>query len=299
MKNIGLLTLFILVLCFSNDLPAQNNALLIKFGLIADIQYCDCDAANNRYYRNSLPKLDEAIEYFNKNDVQFTINLGDLSDRNPASLDTIMLRLKRLDKKVYNTTGNHDYNGITDNKYLFKKLKMPSEYYSFKKGKWQFIILNTNEIASYANVEGTYKEGELHEMQSRIKEEKRNNGAPWNGGISKKQMQWLQKELEKAQKKAQNVIVFSHHPLYPEMGLTALNDKEILDLIGKYSCVKALFAGHHHVGAFGYYNNIPSVTVQGIVETENENAYGIVEIYSDKIVLNGKGRMKSYEFQLE
>lgn len=291
-------TLLVSVLYFGIHLSAQDNVPLIKFGLIADIQYCDCDNANKRFYRNSLSKLDEAINYFNKNNVHFILNLGDLSDRNPASLDTIMLRLKKLDKKAYNTTGNHDYNGITNNKLLFKKLKMPSEYYSFQKGNWQFIVLNTNEIASYANVGGTEKEKELLAMQEKIKQEKRNNGAPWNGGISQKQMQWLKKELDTAKKKGENVLVFSHHPLYPEMGLTALNDREILKLIADYPNVKAMFAGHHHEGAFDYYKNIPSVTVQGMVETENENAYGIVEIYSDKIVLNGKGRMKSYEFQL-
>jgi len=296
MKNIAYILLFTF---FTIQLSSQSKQPLIKFGLIADIQYCDCDDAINRSYRNSLKKLTEAIDYLNNENVQFTINLGDLSDRNPASLDTVMLRLKRLDKKVYNTTGNHDYNGMTDNNFLFKKLNMLSEYYSFKKGNWQFIILNTNEIASYANVEGTEKEKELQAMQELIKQEKRNNGAPWNGGIGTNQLQWLKKQLYNAQKKGENVIIFSHHPLYPEMGLTALNDREILNLIGQYSCVKAMFAGHHHAGAFGQYQNIPSVTVEGMVERANENAYGIVEIYDDKIVLNGKGRMKSYEFQLE
>jgi hypothetical protein len=41
------------------------------------------------------------------------------------------------------------------------------------------------------------------------------------------------------------------------------------------------------------YKNIPVVTVEGVVETENENAFGIVKIYDNKIILEGKGRMTS------
>lgn len=47
---------------------------------------------------------------------------------------------------------------------------MPSEYYSFKKGDWVFIMLNTNEIASYANIAGTPKENEWNRMQEQIKQ---------------------------------------------------------------------------------------------------------------------------------
>ena len=57
-------------------------------------------------------------------------------------------------------------------------------------------------------------------------------------------------------------------------------------------------AGHHHAGAFGYYKNIPLITLEGMVETENQNAYAIVEISQDHLLVKGQGRASSYSFKL-
>ncbi|GHT07392.1 hypothetical protein AGMMS49525_16510 [Bacteroidia bacterium] len=281
------------------NVSAQKNQPLIRFGLIADIQYADCDPAINRFYRNSLKKTDDAVSCFNEQKVQFTINLGDVADRNFAELDTVFKHLARLEKKLYNTTGNHDYKGVTNNAILYEKFDMPSEFYFFWEKNWIFILLNTNEIASYANVAGTEKEQELSEMRSRIKSSGGIQGAEWNGGIGANQMKWFNDLLSKAEKSGDNVLVFSHHPLYPQTGFTALNNMEILETIGRYSCVKAVFSGHHHAGGFAYYKNIPVITVEGVVETENDNSFGIVKIYDDQIVLEGKGRMTSRTLKLQ
>ena len=66
--------------------------------------------------------------------------------------------------------------------------------------------------------------------------------------------------LKKCEKKGLSVLIFSHHPLYPQSDFSALNGNEIVDTLSKYSCVKAAFSGHHHAGAFGYYKNIPLIT---------------------------------------
>lgn len=289
-----LIALLVLLNCFcvENVLSQQPS---IRFGLIADVQYGDCDTHGSRYYRNSIKKLESCVTDLNNRKVQFTIALGDFVDRNPADLAPVVSCLKKLNAKVYNTTGNHDYKGFTDNKKLFKKLNMPDEYYSFKKGDWRFILLNTNEIASYSNSKDTWKEKELSVLLERINTTGRNNAQDWNGGISSKQMQWLKSSLENAQKKGEKVLIFSHNPLYPPTEFTALNDQEILDTIAAFSCVKGVFSGHHHTGAFAYYKEIPCITTEGMIETETENAYGIVEIHTDRIVLTGYGRTKSYE----
>ena len=78
--------------------------------------------------------------------------------RKNSDLEVIKQHLSQLNHKIYHLTGNHDYEGVTSNSVLYKQLDMPSEYYSFKKGDWIFIMLNTNEIASYANIAGTPKE---------------------------------------------------------------------------------------------------------------------------------------------
>ena len=291
-------TLIVLIVgCLINAAFSQNDPI-IRFGLIADVQYCDCETNGSRFYRNSLGKLESAVVDLNKQQVQFTINLGDLVDRNPEDMDAVLERQQVLDGEVYNTLGNHDYEGISDNKKLFRKLGMPNDYYSFKKESWRFIMLNTNEIAAYSNMRGKKKEKELADMLENIHKRNRNNGKDWNGGVSNKQLKWLKKLLRKSQSNNENVLVFSHHPFYPAEGFTALNDQEVLDTVSEFSCVKGLISGHHHVGAFDFYEDIPCITVEGMVETKRENAYAIVDIYEDKLLISGEGRAKSYELNL-
>lgn len=277
-------------------LQVAANTPIVRFGLVADTQYADVAPRGNRYYNISLKKLQEAIDNFNDERVDFAINLGDMIDRNPADLDLVMNIHNNLKGKLYAIPGNHDYSGFVDNNMLFKKLKMPAEYYSFTRKKWRFIMLNTNEVASYANIEASNKEKELAAMKDSIESRGRNNFQTYNGGISKMQMLWLLDQLTQAEKKGENVIVCTHHPLYPETELTALNDKEILETLTAFTSVKLVLSGHHHVGGFGTYEGIPCVTAEGMLETE-DNAYGIVEIYEDKILILGKGRMTSREIK--
>src|SRR5690554_695674 len=178
----------LIVGCLINAAFSQNDPI-IRFGLIADVQYCDCETNGSRFYRNSLSKLESAVVDLNKQEVQFTINLGDLVDRNPEDLDAVLSRQQLLKEQVYNILGNHDYEGIDNNKKLYKKLDLPHDYYSFKKEGWRFIILNTNEVATYSNIGGTWKEKELAIMLDNIRRRNRSNGKEWNGGISSKQME--------------------------------------------------------------------------------------------------------------
>lgn len=272
---------------------AQSAEPLLRFGLIADIQYADCETAGTRYYRNSLPKLEAAIKEFNTLPLDFVVNLGDLIDRDPNDYAAVLERLGKSKARVYNTTGNHDYGGTADNAALYRMLGMPDSYYTFSRKGWKFIVLNTNEVASYANPDAVLQ-AELAQMQERIRTEGRNNGAEWNGGISWKQLEWLRKELIRAQRKGERVIVLAHHPVYPANGLTALNDTEIVDLLVQFSAVKVYINGHHHPGAFGRMGHIPFVTTEGMIETEAENAYGLVEVFDDRIVIEGRGRTRSY-----
>ncbi|MDR2916278.1 MAG: metallophosphoesterase [Tannerella sp.] len=267
----------------------------IRFGIIADIQYCDCETRGNRFYRNSLAKLASCINDLNTENVEFTVNLGDLVDRETKeNLDSVLPLLNKLNNKIYNIAGNHDYGDISDNKDLYAQLGMPAPYYSFVRKGWRFIMLNTNEVASYSNIKGTPLEDELKRMMDKIRKTGRKNGESYNGGISKKQLKWLRNELKSAEKEKEKVIVFSHHPLYAAPGFTALNDLEIIKVLSSFSCVKAVISGHHHSGDFGTYKKIPFITTEGMIETEKESAYGIVTIYSDRIIITGKGRTKSY-----
>lgn len=274
-------------------LKAQQQKPLLRFGLIADIQYADVDTRGSRFYRHSLRKLDSCIRDFNREKIPFIINLGDITDRNPADLQPVLDILNTSGSPVHHTTGNHDYAGVTANDALYKKLGMPAAYYTFKKGQWRFIILNTNEVASYANIKGSWKEKELEVMIKNIKAGNRHNAQEYNGGISSRQLAWLKQLLNQAERKEEHVLIFSHHPFACADGLTALNDREVMALVSKFGCVKALIAGHHHSGAFCGQQSPPVIVAEGMVETADKNAYGIISLYQDRLELKGYGRMTS------
>mmetsp|Transcript_22905 Transcript_22905/g.29665 ORF Transcript_22905/g.29665 Transcript_22905/m.29665 type:complete len:259 (-) Transcript_22905:6-782(-) len=66
---------------------SSSESPLLKFGIIADIQYADVDDAENfaktekRFYRGSLEGASQAVKrWSNENDIQFIAQLGDLID---------------------------------------------------------------------------------------------------------------------------------------------------------------------------------------------------------------------------
>ena len=104
-------------------MPAdQGRKPLFTFGIIADVQYCDCEPEGTRYYRLSTGKLREAMNTFRSDSVKFVVNLGDLIDRDYKSYKPVLDIMDSSGLKVYHLTGNHDYS--VDNRYK-KRLPVP------------------------------------------------------------------------------------------------------------------------------------------------------------------------------
>ncbi len=68
--------------------------------------------------------------------------------------------------------------------------------------------------------------------------------------------------------------------------------------MGYTDTVKGVVGGHHHSGHYGEYSGLPFITTEGMIETADTNAYGIVTIYpDDRIELWGVGRTRSHTIQ--
>ncbi len=50
----------------------NENKLKISFGIIADVQYCECVPQGTRFYSNSLKKLAECTRDFNARELRYT-----------------------------------------------------------------------------------------------------------------------------------------------------------------------------------------------------------------------------------
>lgn len=293
MLNMRLLLLFVLFSVLHFNLDAQQVKDPVQIGLIADPQYADKEVSGTRYYRNALLKLDTAVSVLNRESLDFSVVMGDFVDQGIKDLPAVMSRLQRLKSPVYGLLGNHDYVDAPDKDSLFLHFSMPSSYYKWDLEDWTFIILNTNELSEYSTNEGSAAFEDWKKLNKNLKDQGRKNAAPWNGGISTIQLSWLQEQLAEAEAASRDIVIFTHHPLFPENGFETLNNREILAVIEKHPRVRAVISGHHHEGNFAWYKGFPMITLEGMIETESQNAYGIMRLFSDRIEIEGSDRLTS------
>jgi len=89
----------------------MSSTPLFRFGVVADPQYADLEPnlTLNRYPANSLVKLREAIEEFNRHELAFVVTLGDIIDREWKSFDAILPVYETLRHPKHFLLGNHDF----------------------------------------------------------------------------------------------------------------------------------------------------------------------------------------------
>ncbi|OES45465.1 hypothetical protein BA724_17490 [Domibacillus iocasae] len=265
-----------------------NKKPSFEFGLITDIQYCDCDEAGVRYYRNSISKLQEATAELNQHDLKFTVQMGDMIDRNLDSFNTILPYFNKIEGPKYNVLGNHDFAVPTDQ--VIDILDMKNQYYDFAEKGWRFVVLDTNDLSLYANEPGSAKYQQAEKMYNQLKASGAKNAQTWNGGVSSEQMTWLHNVLKKSAKKNEKVVVIGHHPVYPANEHNAWNDADITRELESAGNVVAYFNGHNHAGNYNEKNGIKYVTFQGMLDTPDTNAYSVIQVFKDRLEIDGFGR---------
>lgn len=106
---------------------------------------------------------------------------------------------------------------------------------------------------------------------------------------------------QQAESARETVVVFSHVPAHPDStsrecadACLIWNFDEVLQILRRHkSVVRVFFAGHDHFGGYArdQGSGIHFVTLQGVIETAlNDNAYATVEVFRDRVLVNGKGR---------
>jgi manganese-dependent ADP-ribose/CDP-alcohol diphosphatase len=275
------------------NMSAQSEKPIFSFGIIADVQYADYAPAGTRYYRSSTEKLKDALKTLKNDSVSFIINLGDLIDKDYVSFKHVTDIIESSQIETHHVAGNHDYSVENRYKKLLPVLTPTKKgYYSFLKDNFRFILLNGNEISTYS----TGNKATIRKAQESLASMKKKgeiNAVEWNGGFSPKQISWLKTELDKASNANEKVLLVCHFPVMPENVHNLLNYREVLAILENYQNVIAWFNGHNHAGNYGNFSKIHFVTFRGMVETESNNSYARVDVYKNKLLINGYGREKS------
>jgi 3',5'-cyclic AMP phosphodiesterase CpdA len=268
---------------------------LVTIGLMADCQYADSDINGTRHYRESPRKLEEAVEELNRHDPAMVFHLGDFIDQYFESFDRLAPIAAKLNAPLHHILGNHDYDVPDELKEKVPAtLGMESCYYSIRKEPFRFIVIDTTDVSTYRYPEGSELD-RVHEAELDRHEAAGVPGAkPWNGRPGDEQIAWLEEELREATAADEIVIVMGHHPILPLEGHTIWNAPRLDALLREYPCAKVYLNGHNHAGAYSDADGFHYLTLDGMVETRDENAFSHARLYRDRMELIGFGRQESY-----
>lgn len=277
-----------------------NNKPLFSFGVIADVQYCDCPPTEVRFYRKSTDKLQECLVTLNQQDLAFTLDVGDLIDRDFSSFETILAEYQRAKARIYRTLGNHDYSVAPEHlAEVSARVGLNSaSYYDFVYLGWRFIVLNGTELSTYAHPEGSEAHAVAERMLEKLERDGKPQAQPWNAGVSSQQLRWLEQRLKEARRANQKVIVMGHYPLYPEDPHNLWNAEEVITALEQSGNVVAYFNGHNHAGNYGQKKGIHYLNFKGMVDTPDQNTFAVVHVHPDHLAVEGFGREDSRELTL-
>lgn len=279
--------------------PRAGDTSALRLGLVADAQYADADDAGTRSYRSSVAKLTEAVAHFNQLDLAFCVSLGDLIDHDWRSFEAILAPLTASRHVFHHVLGNHDFEvAAADKTRVPERLGRARRYDAISHGAWCVILLDTNDISLYAHPESAA----LHAAADAALKAARAAGAPqaqtWNGAVSDRQLRWFDRTCQAAATAGRRVIVLAHHPVHPEGAHNVWNAPRLLDVVDRHRNVVAWVNGHNHAGAFGLRDGVPYLTLPGMVETRDTNAFTVLEVSANCLALAGHGRAPSREFAL-
>ncbi len=256
-----------------------------SFGIFADCQYAEKRPVGNRFYKNSAKKLEECIKVFNKSNLAFIVNLGDLIDGGLSNFKRIVDITSRFAGELHHLAGNHDFEVKDGEKRaVLEILGITGEFRSFTVNGWRFIIIDGTEISL-----NRYPTSSPERALAAGFRDKWATGSPyWNGGVSRAQLDWLSRELAIAQAAEERVIILSHFPVYPDDVHNLWNAME-LSFIQEFHCVKAFISGHNHHGSYATRGGKHYLCVHAMVDTRRRNSFCIIDVHDDKLVVRGFG----------
>lgn len=286
---------------FAIDAARAQSAPLFRFGIVADPQYAPVvpNLAANRYYANSLWKLSEAIEAFNKEDLKFVATLGDIIDRHWESYAHVLPLYDKLRHDRFFVLGNHDYEVAND--YLSSVARtagLEKTYYDFAGGGYRFILIDGNDVSTFAPPKDDPRREIAAERLAALQAKGAENAQSWNGSLSDEQFAWLETTLNKAKAAGEKTIVMGHYPVYPANKHNMWDSEKIVDLLTSHDNFVAYFNGHNHAGNFGEIDGKYFMNFKGMVDTPTTSAYSVVEVHEDRIEIRGFGREENRTLKL-
>ncbi len=261
---------------------AADDAPLLRVGLVTDLHYADKETAGTRHYRETLDKLAEAGEQFEKDKTDFIVELGDLIDA-ADSVETEQRWLKRINREFsgiakdrHYVLGNHCVDTLKKTEFL-EGVEQKTSYYSFDRAGWHFILLDSCYRA----------DGEPYG---------RGNSSWDDANIPEAELEWLRDDLKQANGRT---IVFAHQRLDGTDRHCVKNAAAIRTVLEESRRVVAVFQGHSHQNDYKSIVGMHYCTLAAMVEGSGaeSNGYSRLDVFADgRLLVKGFRRQKGYEW---
>ena len=264
-------------------LAAQADAKpKLRIGLMTDLHYADKEPTKTRFYREALEKLDEAVDYFNKERPGFVVELGDLIDKAATVeqetewLGTIEKHFARLSMPRHYVLGNHCVTTLTKAEFAAHSGASKQPHYAFDEAGVRFLVLD----ACYREDGVAYG---------------RDNFDWKNTAIPAAELEWLQGQLASA---VGPVVVFAHQRLDESAPHNVKNAAAVRAVLEEPGKVLAVFQGHSHKNDYQQIAGIHYCTLVAMVEGSGlENSgYTMLDVMPDhSLRLHGFRRQTNRE----
>lgn len=252
--------------CGSSRLLADADSPRLSVGLLTDLHYADKAPAGNRYYRQTLAKLEEAAQQFERDKPSFLVELGDFIDA-ADSVDVEQVYLKTINRQFsaicpqrHYVLGNHCVDTLTKQEFL-GGVEQETSYYSFDQEGVHFVVLDSC-------------------FRSDGQPYGRKNSHWTDTNIPPAQIEWLESDLKANDRP---VVVFAHQRLDVSNHYGVKNNADVRKVLESAGNVLAVFQGHSHKNDLREIGNIHYCTLVAMVEGDGaeNNGYCRLEIDPD------------------
>ncbi|GHT46587.1 alkaline phosphatase [Planctomycetales bacterium] len=261
---------------------AEVQSSALKIGLFTDIHYDEKEHHGNRYFRESPAKLAAAAEDFEKHQIDFLVELGDLIDSSESPeadkkyLQTINDSLKRISKRRYYVIGNHCVATLTKDEFL-SEIGQEKSYFSFDSHGYHFVVLD----ACFGQDGIPYGRGSNKDWK--------------DTKIPDAELDWLKSDLAETHLPG---VVFLHHRLDMENdeAHTVKNADKVRAVLEKSKKVRLVLQGHDHRGGYKEIEGISYCTLSAVIEGSGleNNSFSVLELTEQgDIRLHGFCKQKS------
>lgn len=253
-----------------------------RIGLVTDLHFADKNPGKSRFYRESGPKLNEAIQWFHQEKVARVVELGDLIDAADSVdvelgyLETIRALWSKAPGEKHFVLGNHCVDMLTKDEFL-GGVGAKESFGSFDEGGFHFIILD----ACFRHDGKPYG---------------RKNAQWTDPNIPGFEVEWLKDDLAKTNLP---VVVLVHQRLDVGKPYGVKNAEEVRKVLESAGNVRLVLQGHSHKNDYHEINRIHYVTLVAMVEGSGlaNSGAAILNLHENgALSLVGHRRQKAYQW---